>query len=293
MKIKESPGYICFRIVNVMFLILLSLVMIYPLLYVVFASLSSATEFMAHEGLLFAPINFNVASYKQVLENPMVWSGYKNTLIVLVAATCLNLILSILAAFVLSRKYLAWRGILMGFVIVTMYFSGGLIPTYMNVRSMGLDNTLWALIIPGAINVHNMIILRTAFENVPASLEESARLDGAGPFSILTRIVLPLSVSSIAVIALYYAVGHWNAWFNAMIYLRDRTKYPLQLVLREILIQNNTTEMMGDISTAEQSLMSETIKYAVIVVSTLPILMGYPMIQRYFVKGVMVGAVKG
>jgi len=293
MKIKESPGYICFRIVNVMFLILLSLVMIYPLLYVIFASLSNAAEFMSHEGLLLAPLSLNFESYKQVLENPMVWSGYKNTLIVLVAATCLNLVLSILAAFVLSRKYLAWRGILMGFVIVTMYFSGGLIPTYMNVRSMGLDNTLWALIIPGAINVHNMIILRTAFENVPASLEESARLDGAGPFSILTRIVLPLSVSSIAVIALYYAVGHWNAWFNAMIYLRDRTKYPLQLVLREILIQNNTTEMMGDISTAEQSLMSETIKYAVIVVSTLPILMGYPMIQRYFVKGVMVGAVKG
>ena len=181
----------------------------------------------------------------------------------------------------------------MGFIIFTMYFSGGLIPSYLNVKSLGLDNTLWALILPNAMSAYNMIIMRTSFASIPDSLEESAKLDGANHFIIMCRIVIPLSGSIIAVIILYYAVTHWNSWFNAMIYLRDRTKYPLQLVLREILIQNDAGNMLDDFKALEQGSVAETIKYATIVVGTLPIMAVYPFLQKYFVKGVMIGAVKG
>lgn len=292
MKIKESLSYRCFTVANTVFLTLLSIVMLYPMLYVAFASFSNPDMFLRHEGLLLYPLAPNLETYRRVLENSMIWTGYKNTLIVLVGATSLNMILTIVASFVLSRKNLAYGKFIMKFIVFTMYFSGGLIPAYMNVRSFGLDNTLWALIIPGAISASNMIILKSAFASIPDSLEESATLDGANPFTIMTRIVVPLSGPSIAVIVLYYAVGHWNAWFGAMIYLRDRAKYPLQLVLREILIQNNTETMMNDLA-ADQTSIAETIKYAVIIVSTVPILCAYPLLQKYFVKGVMVGAVKG
>lgn len=292
MKIKESLGYRTFTVANTLFLILLSVVMIYPMLYVAFASFSNPDMFLRHEGLLLYPLGANLETYKRVLENTMIWTGYKNTLIILVGATSINMALTIVASFVLSRKNLVYGKHIMKFIVFTMYFSGGLIPSYMNIRQLGLDNTLWALIIPGAISATNMIILKNAFSSIPDSLEESATLDGASPFTVMTRIVVPLSGPSIAVIVLYYAVSHWNAWFGAMIYLRDRAKYPLQLILREILIQNNTENMMDDLAT-DQSSIAETIKYATIMVSTVPILCAYPMLQKYFVKGVMVGAVKG
>ena len=174
----------------------------------------------------------------------------------------------------------------------TMYFSGGLIPTYLWIKKLGLIDNLLVLIIPGAITTTNMIILRTAFYNVPESLEESARIDGAGHFTLLTKIIVPLIMPTLAVIALYYSVGHWNSWFNASIYIKKKTLYPLQLVLREILISNDTSAMMDDVALSEQAYISETIKYAVIVVSTVPILCLYPFLQRYFVQGIMVGAVK-
>lgn len=293
MKIKQSFGYSCFTVCNTVFMILLSFVMLYPMLYVVFASFSESNALLMHQGVLFWPVSPNLRSYAKVLENPMVWSGYKNTLFILVVGTSLNLVMTILCAFVLSRKNLKGSGIMTGMIIFTMYFGGGLIPSYLNVRSLGMDNTLWALIIPGAMSAYNMIIMRTSFASIPDSLEESATLDGANPFTILVRIILPLSGSTIAVILLYYAVAHWNSWFNAMIYLRDRAKYPLQLVLREILIQNDTSAMMEEIGQQEQGSIAETIKYAIIVVSTVPILAIYPFLQRYFVKGVMIGAVKG
>lgn len=293
MKIKEGIGYTGFRVCNTIFMILISVVMLYPMVYVLFASLSESNALLMNEGLLLWPIKPNLRSYMKVVENPMVWSGYKNTLIILFGGTSLNLVMTILAAYVLSRKNLAGSKFMTIFVVFTMYFSGGMIPTYLNVRSFGLDDSLWALIIPGAMSAYNMVILRTAFASVPASLEESATLDGANPFKILIRIIVPLSGSSIAVILLYYAVGHWNSWFNAMIYLRDRAKYPLQLVLREILVQNDVSAMMdGAVMDGEGSI-AETIKYAVIIVSTVPILTVYPFLQKYFVKGVMVGAVKG
>ena len=182
-------------------------------------------------------------------------------------------------------------------IVFTMYFSGGLIPTYLNIRDLGMLDSLWSLIIPGAISTYNMIVLRTGFASVPESLEESAKIDGASNIRILWQIIIPLSKASLAVICLYYAVGHWNSWFNAMIYLNRRELFPLQLILREILINNDTSSMVNDVTVqggaGEASFVSETVKYAVIIVSTVPILCLYPFIQKYFTKGVMVGAVKG
>lgn len=293
MKIKKGFGYRCFTAGNTVFLLLLSFTMLYPILYVIFASFSESNAFIAHEGLLLHPLSPNLHSYKKVFENPMVWIGYKNTLFILLIGVSLNMVMTTLAAYVLSRKNLKGFHVMTFFVVFTMFFSGGMIPNYLNVKGLGLDNTLWALILPGAMSAYNMIIMRTSFSGIPESLEESAKLDGANHIVILLRIVLPLSGSVIAVMILYYAVGHWNSWFNAMIYLRDREKYPLQLVLREILIQNDTTNMVNDLSSIEQGSIAETIKYAIIVVSTVPILCIYPFLQKYFVKGVMIGAIKG
>jgi len=182
---------------------------------------------------------------------------------------------------------------MMFLVVFTMFFSGGMIPTYLTVQGYGLENTIWAMVLPGAVSTYNLIIMRTSFLSVPVSLEESAKLDGAGHFTIMVRIIVPLSIPVIAVVALYYSVSHWNAWFNAMLYLKDREKYPLQLILREILIQGDTSNMTQNMGDVDRNAMNESVKYAVMVVSTLPIMMVYPFIQKYFVKGVMIGAVKG
>ncbi|MEG2584536.1 MAG: carbohydrate ABC transporter permease, partial [Oscillospiraceae bacterium] len=202
------------------------------------------------------------------------------------------LVTTTIAAYFFSRRGVMHQKLLMKIVMFTMFFSGGLVPTYLWLKQIGLFDNLLVLILPGAISTTNMIIMRTAFYNVPASLEESARLDGAGHLTILIRVIVPLVMPTIAVIALYYSVGHWNSWFNASIYITKRSLYPLQLVLREILITNETASMLTDATVAEQASISETIKYAVIMVSTIPILCLYPFLQRFFVNGVMIGAVK-
>jgi len=290
---KKSFLSICFDIFNYIMLFLISFVCLYPFLYVVFASLSDSNMLMAADGMLIYPLGTNIDAYRAVIKNPMIYSGYKNTLIVLFGGLAMNMLLSILAAYVLSRKEFAIRKAATKFVMFTMFFSGGMIPTYLNVCSLGLDNTLLALIIPGAVNVYNMVILRSGFDAIPESLIESAKLDGASHTRIMWRIVVPLAMPTIAVIILYYAVAHWNSWFGAMMYLRDREKFPIQLVLREILLQNNTSDMMQGTDSNDAMAVAESIQYAIIVVSTLPILVAYPYIQRFFVKGVMVGAVKG
>lgn len=292
MKIKESFGYKTFTFFNTLIQIVLSITFLYPLLYVVFASFSDSNALMMHEGFLLWPTKPTLEAYIRVIENPMIWSGYKNTLFIMVAGLAVQMGMTILAAFCLSRK-MKGVGTMMKLLVFTMYFSGGLIPTYLNIRGFGLDGSLWALIIPFCVNTYNVIIMRTAFAGVPDSLEESATLDGANPFVIMTRIIIPLCGSTIAVVTLYYAVGLWNGWFYASIFLRDRAKFPLQLVLREILMANDTNSMQGGVSMDEAGKIAETIKYAVIVVSTLPILLAYPLLQKYFVKGVMIGAVKG
>ena len=291
-KIKDSKGVIAFSVINFILMLFLILVTLYPFLYIVFASLSDSVELMKHTGLLISPLGFNLKSYAAVLKNHSIYTGYINTLIILAAGLALRMFLTCFGAYVLSKKELVLRKPMMIFIIITMFVSGGMIPTYNLITGMHLDNTLWALIIPGAIDIFNLIILRTGFENVPQSLVEATRIDGGGDMTILFRVIIPLSMSIIAVITLYYAVGIWNSWFDAMLYIRDRDLYPLQLILRDILIQSDTSAMESGGNLGDIEAISESIKYTVIVVTTIPILVVYPFLQKYFVKGTMLGAVK-
>ncbi len=290
--IKRSIGERVFEILNNLFMVLIIVVMIYPLLNVIFSSFSNYYELMRFKGILLWPIGFNVESYKEVFKNPLLLSGFKNTFFVVGVGTSLNMFLTILGAYALSKSDLMFRKPIMLFIIFTMYFSGGMIPLYLVVKNLGLIDSLFAVILPNAITTYNMILLRNGFMNVPKSLEESAKIDGANEFTILFRIVVPLSMSTIAVIILYYAVAHWNSWFNASIYLRSQEKYPLQLILRMILMDGDTSSMTSNANAADRLAISETLKYTVITVTTVPILCVYPFLQRYFVTGVMTGSVK-
>jgi putative aldouronate transport system permease protein len=267
---------------------------LYPLLYVVFASFSDPTLLAQHRGLLAGPLGFSTAAYARVFENPNVLTGYRNTIFYVVTGTFINVALTTLGAFVLSRRNVLWKEPIMFLIVFTMFFSGGLIPTFLLVgRTLGWINSPLALIIPGAIQTYNLIIMRTAFQEVPYELEEAAKMDGANDFQVLWRIYLPLVKPVLAVMILFYSVAHWNSFFPALIYLRNRDLYPLQLILREILIQNSTSNMTTSAASGDMEMISETIKYATIVVATVPILLIYPFLQRYFVKGVLIGSIKG
>lgn len=278
--------------IDVLIMIVLMVMCLYPILYVLFASLSDSGELMAYNGLLLKPIGLNLEAYKAVFKNPMIGKGYINTIIILVSGLFINLVMTTLAAYFLSKKNIMLKNFIMVLMLFTMYFSGGLIPSYITIKSLGLYNSLLALILPGAISTYNLIIMRTSFQGIPSELEEAAYLDGAGHLSIIWNVILPLSKAIIAVMVLYYGVAHWNSWFGASIYLNDRNKYPLQLILREILLQNDVSNMAGSSGGDEYSI-AESIKYAVIIVATAPILCIYPFLQKYFVKGVMIGALKG
>ncbi|MCR4692948.1 MAG: carbohydrate ABC transporter permease, partial [Firmicutes bacterium] len=293
MKIKKSKGNIIFDICNCVFMVILIILTLYPIWYVLIASLSDGSKFLQHTGIMLKPAGFSIASYKLMLKNPMILIGYKNTLLILIVGLTGNILLTSLLAYGLSRKDLYWGNIIFKLIVFTMYFSGGLIPFYLTVSKMyHLDNSYLAIILPALINTYNMIIMRTAFMSIPESLTEAATIDGASHWRILFNIVFPLSMPTIAVITLYYSVEHWNSWFNASIFLHDRNKFPLQLVLREILIINDTTTMVSGTSSNSSDAMSigETVKYAVIVTATFPILCMYPFIQKYFVNGIMIGA---
>lgn len=292
-KIKTSLGSKIFDIINVIVMFGLMLITFYPMVHILFASFSGGNALLAHTGLLFWPVDFSLEGYKMVFKDPMIVKGYMNTLFVVLVGSSISLVLTALGAYFLSRKNVMLQTPVMLYIIFTMFFSGGMIPFYFTVKQLGLYNSLWSLILPTAMNTFNLIIMRTGFSSIPDSLEESAKLDGAGHLTILFRIVLPLSMPVIAVIILYYAVEKWNAWFHAMMFIQDRVKYPLQLVLRGILLSNDTAAMTGGVGTVDQEAIGESIKYGVIIVATLPILVVYPFLQKYFVKGVMAGAVKG
>jgi putative aldouronate transport system permease protein len=291
--VKTSISRKGFIVSNVLILLLLSLVTAYPILYVLFASLSNPADYLAHQGLLLKPAGFSLEAYKLVLENQMIMSGYLNTIIIVVTGVTFNLFMTSLGAYFLSRNDVLWRNPIMMIIVFTMFFGGGLVPYYLTVKGLHLDNTLLALIIPTAVNTFNLILMRTSFMNIPEEIIESSKMDGATHLTVLFKIVLPLSLPVLAVMVLYYGVGHWNAWFNAMLFIRDRDLYPLQLVLREILVQNNTEAMLVGTDSFDKGLVAETLKYAVIIVATIPILALYPFLQRYFVKGMMIGALKG
>ncbi|WP_127540040.1 carbohydrate ABC transporter permease [Paenibacillus illinoisensis] len=292
--IKESGWFDrIFTIFNYTFLILLVIVTLYPLLYVLFASLSDSAQLLANKGLLWKPVGFSLEAYKSVLANPGIATGFRNTLFILVFGVIVNLFMTALGAYVLSRKNVMWNKVFMFFIVFTMFFGGGLIPLYLVVKGVGLLDTLWSTILPFAISTFNLIIMRTSFMGIPDSLEESAKIDGANHFTILFRIVIPLSMPVIAVMILYYAIDKWNGWFYASVFIKSRELFPLQLVLREILIANSTESMSAGASAGDRFQIGETIKYATIMVATIPILCIYPFLQRFFVKGVMVGSLKG
>ncbi len=293
MKIKVSWQQRCFDVFNVLFMLLLMVITLYPMIHVLMASFSDGEELLAHTGVLLWPKGFSLEGYTRALGNSAIVSGYKSTLFILVVGCLVNMALTIAGAYFLSRKDVMWKKPISMFIMFTMFFSGGLIPQYLTIKGIGLMDSLWAVIVVGAISTYNMIIMRTGFDSIPESLHESAVIDGAGHLTILARIMVPLAMPTIAVILLYYGVAHWNAWFNASIYLRSPNKYPLQLVLRGILLVNDTTAMTQGMGDSETWAAGETIKYAVIIIATVPILCIYPFLQKYFVKGVMIGAVKG
>jgi putative aldouronate transport system permease protein len=290
---NRSVGEKLFDVFNYILLTVITLCTLYPLIYVLFASLSEPTRYMQHSGILWKPLDITFNAYRLVFDNPMIIQGYLNTFLIVSGGLVLNIILTAFGAYALSRKGLRYRKQLMLFIVFTMFFSGGLIPLYFTVKGLELTNTLWSLIIPQAISAFNLIIMRTAFEAVPDSLEESAKIDGANEFVILFRIMMPLCMPVIAVMLLYYGVSHWNSWFQAMIYLQDRSLYPLQLVLRELLLLNDASSMASGASGGEVAVIGETLKHATIIVATVPILLVYPFLQKYFVKGALIGAIKG
>jgi len=291
---RDTKADRTFNIFNYVFLTIVALLVIYPLVFVVSASVSNPQYVISGEMWLW-PKEFTLEAYEKVFKNKDIINGFVNTLKYTVFGTILNVIMTILAAYPLSRRDLKGRGVIMAFIIFTIFFSGGLVPTYLLIRDLGMLDTFWVMIIPNAVAVWNIIIMRTFFQAIPQELEESAKMDGSGNFRILWSIVLPLSFPVIAVMVLFYSVGHWNSYFQALIYLQDQNKFPLQLILRQILIQGQTDDMIQATSESflAQQLSVEGVKYAVLIVANLPMLMLYPFLQRYFVKGVMIGSLKG
>jgi len=294
LAIKKNKSEQIFNVFNIVILFAITMITLLPMLHVVMASFSDSTELVKSKGLVLFPKGFNLEAYKMVAANPSIYSGYRVTIITVVMGTLLSVAMTALGAYVLSRKNLMWYGFISKFIIFTMFFSGGMIPFYIVVNNiLHLGDNILALILPALISTWNLMVMRTSFAAIPGSLIESAQIDGANDFVILIKIVIPASMAIIAVMVLFYGVSYWNSWFNAVLFIRKRSLYPLQLILREILIINSQEGMTGNVALADKNAVAESIKYATIVVATVPILLIYPYLQRYFVKGVMVGSVKG
>lgn len=298
MAMKKGPGKRVFDVFNYSFMVVLAFICIAPLLHVLFMSISDPGIVSTKSGIMLWPEGkVNLNGYKLILRNPNIVGGYLNTIFYVVVGTAFSALLTLIAGYVLSRKRLKYRNALMFIITFTMLFSGGLIPFYLVVKNIGLLDTRWSMLVPTALSVMNIIIMRTAFLAIPDSLEESARLDGANDLTILFVVLLPIVTATFAVIGLFYAVGKWNEWFMASIFLQNRALYPLQLFLREILLQNQ--DASGGAGVAQQitadnlDTYKPLIKYATILVSTIPILCIYPFVQKYFVTGVMIGSIKG
>ena len=286
-----------FDLVVIAVLFVTGAVTLYPVINVFSISLSHPNE--VARGITWLPRHLDLSAYEFILDHPMIGVGYRNSLIYVTIGTTINLVMTCLCAYPLSKKGLVGRKFVMLLIVFTMFFSGGLIPTYLLVRALGMVNTMWALLIPGAIAAYNMIILRTFFQSIPEDLEESAFLDGAGRWRILASIVLPLSKAGLAAIGLFYALGHWNSYFNALIYLNDAEKYPLTMIVREIVLQEvvaKRQELSGDVFDAEReakfAAYTQNFRYATVFVSIIPMLIIYPFLQRYLVQGVMIGSLK-
>ena len=289
---KRTPGRILFNIINVILMIIIALCCIIPLWHVVIASISDPGMVEAHSGIILWPLGKpSINGYLYLGRYPKIWRGYAHTIFYVIAQCLISCVLVLLAGYVLSRKRFRYRNVISGFITFTMLFNGGMIPTYLVVKSYGLLDTIWAVILPGAVSTWNFIVMRSFFDNYPSEIEESGKVDGLTDAGVFFRLVLPTSKAVLATIGLYYAVSLWNAYFIPFIYLNDPDLFSLQLILHELLSagsSNNATVGVGDVLVVEESL-----KYATVLVSIAPIMCVYPFLQKYFVKGVMIGAVKG
>ncbi len=293
-KIGETRADRVFDIMNYVILTVCFLLVAYPLYFIVIASISDPVDVNAGK-VIFYPVKATLDGYRRILDYESFFTGYRNTLIYTGAGIVVNMFLTVPAAYALSRKDLVGRNFFMMLITFTMIFSGGLIPTFLLIRDLNLVDTIWAMVLPVAVSSWNLIVARTFFQQtIPDDLLEAAQLDGATNVQFFVRVVLPLSKSIIAVLVLFYAVSHWNSYQNALYYLRSADKYPLQLVLRSILFENSMNDMVDDAANlAAQMRLGDLIKYGVIIASSLPLLILYPFLQRYFIQGVMIGAVKG
>ncbi|NWL89395.1 MULTISPECIES: carbohydrate ABC transporter permease [unclassified Paenibacillus] len=298
--VRETKRDKIFVVCNYLFVIFAFLIVLYPLVYMLSASISDP-KFVASGEMWLWPRGITFDGYKRVFQNSSIWIGYKNTILYTLVGTTINLIVTLPAAYALSRKDFIGRNFFMGMFMVTMFFSGGLVPSYLLVKQLGMINSMWAILIPASASIWNIIVSRTFFQSsIPKELQDAAQVDGCTNMRLFLKIILPLSMPIVAVMALFYGVGHWNSYFSAMIYLNDSAKYPLQLVLRQILVLQEMSAQGGgviDSSTATamntKAEIAALVKYAVIIVATLPVIVVYPFLQRYFVQGVMIGSVKG
>ena len=286
--IRVSASRRAFLAFNTVFLLLICFVMLYPVLYVIAASFSEETAILKGDVFLL-PVRTHVKAYQKVFQYPLLWQSYGNTLLYTFVGTAVNLLLTVFGAWALCQKKLVGRRFLTLMCTFTMFFGGGMIPTFLVVKELKLLNTIWAMVLPGAVSTYNMILMRTFFRQIPESLVEAAELDGCRDFGVLFKIVLPLSLASLMTIGMFYAVGHWNSYFPAVMYLTTNKELnPLQIILRQVVLLNEIVEN----ASSTENVMAEGIKYATIVVAMLPMLCIYPFVQRYFVKGVMIGSVK-
>lgn len=292
-RIRRTFGSRAFDVFNVIFMLLFLLVTLYPFWYVVIVSLSDGKAVLSGQVSLW-PVNITLDTYRVVLRDSSIITGFKNTVIYTTLGTFINLVCTSLCAYPLSRPDLLGKKQVMGMIVFTMFFSGGMIPAYLVMNQMKLIDTIWAMVLPGAISTYNMIVMRTFFMGIPESLHESACLDGANDWQVLVRIVLPLSMPIMATMLLFYAVGHWNSYMNALLYLNSKSLFPLQSILRNMVVDGQLSEAQTQVGGGSSfTVIETTMKYATIVVSTLPILLIYPFVQKYFVKGVMIGSIKG
>ena len=293
MVARKFLNPLSFDVWNYIVLAALGILTMYPFYYMIVASFSTGNSLLAHQGVLLWPVDPTFIAYEKVASNPKIMRGYLNSIYLVVAGVGLNMTVTSLAAYALSRKHLVGRSFLLKFAVFTMIFDRGLIPLFLLVRNLGLYGSLWSVIMTFAVNTYNLLIMVTFFRGVPESLEESAIVDGAGHFRILLEIFIPISKAVVATLILFYAVGRWNGYFYAMIFLPNPDRWPISLVLREIIISEQMSDYLSGVDVGDQGSVSETIKYATAVVTTLPILLLYPYLQKHFTKGVMLGSIKG
>lgn len=289
-RASSKRAELLFQSINTLLILLITFTTLYPFYYVLVASITNIAHVMSGE-ILWYPKSIDFAAYEAVISNPLIPETYMNTIFITVFGTLISLVLTIIGAFVLSRRNLPGRNLFTMILVITMLFDGGLIPFYLTVNNLGLMNTRWALIIPLCGNVYNMIIMRNFFLTIPPALEESATIDGCGPVKTLIKIILPLSLPSIATIALLFAVYYWNSFFYGVMFIHSNKLWPIQVLLREILTQGRMQELM--VEENELNTPTETMKMAMIIITTLPILCLYPFLQKYFVKGMLMGSIKG